>query len=115
MHPYFDFPALFAHLTANYAQWLTSGREPTPVQAKMIQQYKDGLGIMEGRRFIRIVKDKDTDAMSVWGFVVSVLDDKKFVYGDILKAHGWLKPATNKARGSMVANKFYHLPWTSAH
>jgi len=71
----------------------------------MIEEFKNSLSAVEGKKYIKIAKDG-----SVWGFVVNVHDDKMFRYGDILKAASWAAPARNGARGNVFEE--YSVQWT---
>tara|TARA_Y100001951_G_C11294789_1_gene274767 strand:- start:1101 stop:1448 length:348 start_codon:yes stop_codon:yes gene_type:complete len=54
----------------------------------------------KGKKFIKIIKDDDTEyGKSVWGFIN--MNHDKFEMGDVLKAAGWRAPALNKARGNL--------------
>ena len=49
---------------------------------------------------------------SVHSFIVNIYNDKKFKYGDILKAASWKTPARNFARGNIFEE--YKVRWTGA-
>ena len=71
---------------------------------KMIYEFRQGLGYMPGRSYLKIVTDN-----SVWGFIN--LKNKKFKEGDLLKPAGWSTPALNKPRGNIFDNN-YVINWT---
>lgn len=75
------------------------------IKNRMIEEFNKGLSFVEGSKYIKIVKDG-----SAWGFVVNTKEDKKFKYGDILKAAGWAAPARNQARGNVFED--YQINWT---
>ena len=75
------------------------------IRARMNKEFRESLTFKEGKKYIKIIKDG-----SVWGFVVNTKDDKKFRYGDILKAAGWATPAKNSARGNVFED--YEVQWT---
>ena len=78
--------------------------------AKRVAEFTDGLEILEGRSYYKIIK---TDSgRSVWGFVVKGDNDSKFRKGDILKAAGWKAPARNKPRGNILDGDFSMVRWT---
>ena len=66
-----------------------------------------------GKKYIKIgqVSSYDPTKMgSVWAFVV-IEDNGKFKKGDLLKAAGFNKPATNAARGNVLDGGF-NINWT---
>lgn len=63
-----------------------------------------------GSKYIKIISSKGTQR-SVWGFIVNTTTDKKFKYGDILRAAGWAAPARNKPRGNIIDGG-YKINWT---
>ena len=71
---------------------------------KMRYEFRQGLGYMPGRSYLKIVTDN-----SVWGFIN--LKNKKFKEGDLLKPAGWSTPALNKPRGNIFDNN-YVINWT---
>lgn len=73
----------------------------------MIENFEKGMSYNVGKKYIKIVKEG-----SVWGFVVNTQNDKKFQYGDILKAAGWATPARNKARGNVFDLENAGFSWT---
>ncbi len=95
-------------IVANYEDWQTlSGRLPrTEVQARMLDEFIDGIRVDEGSKYIKVVT-----GTSVWGFIVKSDGDKKFRKGDILKPAGWAAPARNAARGN-VLDGGYTIRWT---
>ena len=70
-----------------------------------LEKFYDMIEVNVGQKYIKIVKDN-----SVWGFIVNTENDKKFQYGDILKAAGYNAPARNKARGNVFNG--YEIRWT---
>lgn len=62
----------------------------------------------EGKKYIKIIREG-----SVWGFIVNSHDDKKFKYGDILKAKNWQTPERNQSRGNVFEE--YSIKWTGPH
>jgi len=75
------------------------------IQMKMRAEFENSLSFKEGKKYIKIIKDG-----SVWGFVVNTTDDKKFRYGDILKAASWSAPVKNGSRGNVFED--YEVQWT---
>lgn len=73
---------------------------------EMKAEFAEKIHHTEGKKYIKII-----NGGGVWGFVVNTHDDKKFNYGDVLKAAGWSTPARNAARGS-VFNDDYKPHWT---
>ena len=77
-----------------------------PENERMQTEFIEGLQWTEGQKYIKILQRN-----SVWGFVVATENDKKFKYGDILKAAGWAAPARNAARGNILEGN-YAINWT---
>ena len=75
----------------------------------MISEYNREISYSAGSKYVKIVTGN-----SVWGFVVRVHNDKKFRFGDILKAAGWKTPARNFSRGNVVDGNFGGVSWTGA-
>ena len=96
---------------------------PKERNAKMNQEFKEGVGYEVGNKYLRVVSDRKAQA-SVWGFI-SMKDFKvkskrktgpdylTFKEGDLLKASGWKKPALNSPRGNIFEN--YSVAWTGPH
>ena len=94
-------------IVADYEGWQNVGGKPrTEVQARMLDEFINGIRIDEGSKYIKIVTGS-----SVWGFIVKTDTDKKFRKGDILKAAGWAAPARNAARGNILDGG-YTIRWT---
>ena len=77
-----------------------------PENERMQTEFIEGIGLKEGQKYIKILQRN-----SVWGFVVNTETDKKFKYGDILKAAGYAAPARNAARGNVFTNLGW-VQWT---
>ena len=61
----------------------------------------DYYSLKEGSKYIKIISNGNGGYnTSVWGFINK--SNKKFQYGDILKAKSWASPATNSARGNLL-------------
>lgn len=73
--------------------------------AEQMEKFYDNIEVRPGQKYIKIIKEN-----SVWGFIVNTENDKKFKYGDILKAAGYNAPARNKARGNIFDT--YEIRWT---
>ena len=96
---------------------------PKERNAKMNQEFKEGVGYEVGNKYLRVVSDRKAQA-SVWGFI-SMKDFKvkskrktgpdylTFKEGDLFKASGWKKPALNSPRGNIFEN--YSVAWTGPH
>jgi hypothetical protein len=94
-------------IVADYESWQTlSGKPRTEIQARMLDEFINGLRIDEGSKYTKVVAGS-----SVWGFIVKTDTDKKFRKGDILKAAGWAAPARNAARGNILDGG-YTIRWT---
>ena len=99
---------LKAEIIADYESWQNkskSGR--TEIQAKMLDEFINGLRIEIGNKYIKVVS-----GTSVWGFIVNTHKHPKFKVGDILKAASWKAPAMNQARGNIVNGDFSWVKWT---
>lgn len=98
-------------IIADYESWQTlSGKPRTEIQAKMLDEFIDGLEILRGNKYIKVTH-KSGSGRSVWGFIVNVDNDKKFRKGDLLLPAGWAAPARNKARGNILDGG-YTIRWT---
>ena len=74
-------------------------------------EFKAGLSHKCGSKYIKVTKNLG-DQTSVHSFIVNTHDDKKFNYGDILKAASWKAPARNFSRGNIFGE--YKVKWTGA-
>lgn len=84
---------LFDLMVADYNKFMP---EQTAVQARMRQEYKDGLKYTIGKNYIKILSNG-----AAHGFIVISHTDKLFKFGDLLKAASWAAPAKNFARGNI--------------
>ena len=77
------------------------------IRENSVVEFKNGLDYNKGAKYIKVIRrDNQT---SVHSFIVNIYDDKKFKYGDILKAASWKTPARNFARGNIFEN--YKVRW----
>ena len=79
------------------------------VSDRMCREYCASLEYSMGKKYVKV-----TDGTSVKAFVVACDDDKKFVFGDILKPAGWKTPARNFRRGNVLDRTFDRVRWTGA-
>jgi len=80
-------------IAVDYNRFMSGDEEHV---VEMREDFARGLKYDIGNKYIKIVKSG-----SVHSFIVNTDTDKKFTYGDILKAACWASPARNKARGSV--------------
>jgi aspartyl-tRNA synthetase len=99
---------LVNRMIADYEGWQTTPR--TEIQARMLDEYINGIEIAEGRKYIKVLTQN-----SVWGFIVATDEDAKFKKGDILMAAGYNAPARNKARGNVFDLENLRVQWTGAN
>lgn len=102
---------LVQKINDNYVEWWNKSHPDglTDNVHQMIQEFQDNIEIRYGKKYIKIIKQG-----SVWGFIVNTHDDKKFKYGDILKAATFNAPAKNKPRGN-IFDEHYSVHWTGPH
>ena len=91
----------------DYENFLTRGEdgEMSNYCKQQMENFYNDIEVRPGQKYIKIIRDR-----SVWGFIVNTENDKKFKYGDILKAAGWNAPARNQARGNLFTG--YDVFWT---
>jgi hypothetical protein len=90
---------LFDMMRKDYQRWqgLSPRFSDDDINQEMYEEYSDSLSYEYGNKYIKLIGDN-----SVKGFIVNVHNDKKFAYGDILKAASWKSPARNFARGNIL-------------
>ncbi len=94
----------------NYRGWSRLGeKDENGIRARMSDEFDSKIHYNIASKYIKVITGN-----SVWGFVVRTHDDKKFRYGDILKAAGWNAPARNFARGNVIDKEFRCVRWTGA-
>ena len=76
-----------------------------------VVEFKNGISYKCGSKYIKVTKNLGNQT-SVHSFIVNTYDDKKFNYGDILKAASWKAPARNFSRGNIFEE--YKVKWTGA-
>ena len=80
------------------------------IKENSVVEFKNGIKHFYNTKYIKVIRvDNQT---SVHSFIVNIHDDKKFKYGDILKAASWKTPARNFARGNVFEE--YKVQWTGA-
>ena len=80
------------------------------IKENSVVEFKNGIDHIRGSKYIKVIRtDNQT---SVHSFIVNIHNDKKFKYGDILKAASWNAPARNFARGNVFEE--YKVRWTGA-
>ena len=67
------------------------------IRETMYHKFATTISDKKGSKYIKILTGG-----GVWGFIVNTKNDKKFKYGDILKAAGYNAPARNFARGNVI-------------
>ena len=70
------------------------------IKENSVVEFKNGISYKCGSKYIKVTKNLG-DQTSVHSFIVNTHDDKKFNYGDILKAASWKAPARNFSRGNI--------------
>ena len=85
-----------------------SNRTPDARYAELMTNFRAGLQVRPGKKYIKIVSRN-----SAHSFIV-VEPTGKFKSGDILKAAGWAVPAKNFARGNVIERKYEQIQWTGA-
>jgi len=71
--------------------------ESDVIAENMYHKFATTIGEKKGSKYIKIMTGS-----GVWGFIVNTKKDKKFKYGDLLKAAGYNAPARNFARGNVI-------------
>ena len=109
-----EIQAYLNHIVANYQQWqnmcnaMTSDEVAKRIRDQMFEEFKQGLEVQEGSKYIKIIQNR-----SVHSFIVKK-DNGKFKTGDILKAASWAAPAKNFPRGNILTGNFGKTTWTGA-
>ena len=82
------------------------------IKDEMIEDFNEGLTFEKGRKYLKIISSRRNGQRCVWGFVVACTNDKKFQFGDILKAGGWAAPARNFSRGNVFKLGARRFRWS---
>ena len=82
------------------------------IKDEMIEDFNEGLTFEKGRKYLKIISSRRNGQRCVWGFVVACTNDKKFEFGDILKAGGWAAPARNFSRGNVFKLGARRFRWS---
>ena len=78
--------------------------ESDVIAENMYHKFATTLSNKKGSKYIKIMTGS-----GVWGFIVNTKNDKKFKYGDLLKAAGYNAPARNFARGNVIDDTVENL------
>lgn len=100
--------AYLEHICKDYQQFQNTMNSDADTNRRMIKEFDAKLAYTVGKKYIKI-----TSGGSAHSFVLRE-DAGKFRTGDILKAASWAAPATNFARGNVLAGKFSNVRWTGA-
>lgn len=83
------------------------------IRENMYSDFAGKLGHLRGNKYIKITTGGRNSAC---GFIVNTHFDKKFKFGDILKAASWCAPARNFPRGNVIEDSVEDmrrgLSWT---
>ena len=101
--------AMLDHMNDNYREWMDRGEDRHGTRARMCSEYHASLTYYMGKKYVKVTTNE-----SVCAFVVACEDDKKFMFGDILKPAGWKAPARNFRRGNVLDRTFDRVRWTGA-
>ena len=82
------------------------------IKDEMIEDFNQGLTFEKGRKYLKIISSRRNGQRCVGGCVVASTDDKKFQFGDILKAGGWAAPARNFSRGNVFKLGARRFRWS---
>jgi hypothetical protein len=101
-------------MACNYADWAQRSNEinqythnKDKVWVHWYDEYKTAAKFDVGRKYIKLCHDN-----AVTGFIVAVKNDKKFEYGDLLKAASWSTPSRNFSRGNAFTDIPETIQWT---
>lgn len=100
-----EITTLIEQIKDDYARFMQPDSE---IRSRMNEEFRENIRVEEGRKYTKILTGG-----SVWGFIVSVDNDKKFKKGDILMAAGYNAPTRNHARGNIFEK--YSVAWTGPH
>lgn len=81
--------------------------EDTEIAEEMRTNFANKISYNVGAKYIKIISNG-----SVHSFIVNCETDKKFKYGDCLKAASWNAPARNFARGNILKDDMSNTQWT---
>tara|TARA_A100001011_G_C13769306_1_gene618477 strand:- start:70 stop:483 length:414 start_codon:yes stop_codon:yes gene_type:complete len=106
----------------NYENWTLGSRSllsddniAKRIKENSVKEFKDCIDYDVGNKYIKVVK-REPNSASVHSFIVNTHNDKKFKYGDILKAASWKSPARNFPRGNVFTTDYArtNISWCGA-
>ena len=91
----------------NYKVWSNIPEDKTAsecaesdvIRENQYSEFARKLGHIKGNKYIKLTTGGRNSAC---GFIVNTHNDKKFKYGDVLKAASWCAPARNFPRGNVI-------------
>ena len=87
----------FSNIPEDKSAYECQPGESDVIAENMYYDFATKLSVKEGSKYIKILTGG-----GVWGFIVNTKNDKKFKYGDLLKAASYNAPARNFARGNVI-------------
>ena len=106
VHNYMD------HIKDSYADWNMNhcSDDAKAFRKEMIAEWSKGVKFTVGNKYIGVWTGN-----SIHSFIVNVIDDKKFAYGDVLKPATWKAPTRNFSRGNIFENgSWAGIAWFAA-
>jgi len=98
---------LYEVMKASYNRFMKGDDD---ISAEMREEFAASVSHAVGNKYIAI-----RTGGGAHSFIVNTDKDKKFAYGDILKAAGHKAPARNFARGNIFVNEdLTKIAWTGA-
>ena len=88
--------SLMSIMKNDYLEWAKRGEGS--YRHEMYEEFCESLDYSIGKKYIKIFRHEGDYHSSTVCFVVNTTNDKKFAFGDVLKAAGWAGPARNFAR-----------------
>jgi len=91
-------------MKVNYNKFMS---EDSEIAEEMRTNFANKISYKVGAKYIKIISGGGAHS-----FIVNCETDKKFKYGDYLKAASWNAPARNFARGNVLKHDMSNTQWT---